>query len=319
MSLSVIIPTYRNVQFLEELFSSIQNSRFEENYEVLFGIDNCEETLNYLYDREFPNNFKFYFFLENNGPYIIKNTLSEICQFEKILFFDSDDVVLPNLFSIIDQQLDYFDLIKPKYLDFEDINNDKVFKNKKNTFGEGVFGIKKQLFLSINGFEGWRVAADSDLMGRLYKMNLKILHTNDVLFHRRLHENSLTIHPETNLSSKMRAKYYFISKNKPKGNIKLDDLKTSKYEIIDVSNKDFYKNIEVLNEEEMTEYEKKKLKHESLITIFSNDVKTSKQKTKKTINYDVINSNYKLVNHPNLSSALKKAKLENLKKNFGRR
>ena len=319
MSLSVIIPTYKNVEFLEELVFSIENSRYEEDYEVLIGIDNCYETLEYLYTQKFSNNFKFYFFLENNGPYIIKNTLSEICQFEKILFFDSDDVVLPNLFTVIDNNLNSFDLIKPKYLDFEIKNNNKVFKNKKNTFGEGVFGIKKQLFLSINGFEGWRVAADSDLMGRLYEMNLKILHTNDVLFHRRLHENSLTIHPETNRSSKMRAKYYFISKNKPKGSVKLDEFKTSKYELVDASNKDFYKNPEIVDEEEMTEYEKKKLKHESLITIFSNDIKTFKEKTKKTINYDVINLNYKLVNHPNLSSALKKAKLENLKKNFGRR
>ena len=317
MSLSVIIPTYKNVIFLDELFLSIENSRYDNEFEVLIGIDNCYETIDYIYNKEFPKNFKFFFFLENQGPYVIKNTLVEISQYDKILFFDSDDVILPNLFEEIDSQLNTYDLIKPKYIDFEDNNNQREFKSKKNTFGEGVFGIKKDIFLSINGFEGWRVAADSDLMSRLYKMNLKILHTNHILFHRRLHKNSLTIHPETNLSSKMRAKYFFISKNKPKHFLKLEELKTSKYKVVDIENKEFTKSlIELKEEHEITEYEKKKLKHESISTIFSNQPKKDIPKEPKKINYDAINNNRSMLYHPNLNSALKKAKLDNLKKKF---
>lgn len=317
MSLSVIIPTYKNVNFLDELFLSIENIRYNSEFEVLIGIDNCYDTINYVYNKQFPKNFKFFFFLENQGPYLIKNTLVEICQFDKILFFDSDDVILPNLFEEIDTQLNVYDLIKPKYINFEDKNDQREFKSQKNMFGEGVFGIKKEIFLSINGFEGWRVAADSDLMGRLYKMNLKILHTNHILFHRRIHQNSLTIHPETNLSSKIRAKYFFISKNKPKGSLILDELKTSKYKVVDVENKEFKKSlIELKEENEITEYEKKKLKHESISMIFSNKPRKEKLKEPKKIDYDAINNNRKLLYHPNLNSALKKAKLDNLRKKF---
>jgi glycosyltransferase involved in cell wall biosynthesis len=317
MSLSVIIPTYKNVIFLDELFLSIENSSYNSEFEVLIGIDNCYETIDYVYKKEFPKNFKFFFFLENQGPYLIKNTLAEICKNNKILFFDSDDVILPNLFEEIDIQLETYDLIKPKYINFEDKNNQREFKSQKNTFGEGVFGIKKDIFLSINGFEGWRVAADSDLMSRLYKMNLKILHTSQILFHRRLHENSLTIFPETNLSSKMRANYFFISKNKAKNILKLDELKTSKYKVVDIEKRELIKSpIELKEDSEITEYEKKKLRHESISIIFSNQPKKDISKEPKKINYDAINNNRAMLYHPNLNSALKKAKLNTLKKKF---
>jgi len=78
LSLSLIIPTYKNVNFLPELFNSIIRNDYNDEFEVLVGIDNCYETLNYVYENEFPSNFKFYFFIENNGPYLIKNTLAEI-------------------------------------------------------------------------------------------------------------------------------------------------------------------------------------------------------------------------------------------------
>jgi glycosyltransferase involved in cell wall biosynthesis len=63
LNLSVIIPTYKNVNFLPELFNSIIRNDYNGEFEVLVGIDNCNETLNYVYENEFPLNFKFYFFI----------------------------------------------------------------------------------------------------------------------------------------------------------------------------------------------------------------------------------------------------------------
>ena len=40
----------------------------------------------------------------------------------------------------------------------------------------------KKIFLAMNGFEGWKCAADSDFMGRLYKTGKKVLLSKDVLF-----------------------------------------------------------------------------------------------------------------------------------------
>ena len=79
------------------------------------------------------------------------------------------------------------DLIKPMYLDFnKDVKNVNKVINTTKTYGEGVFGVDKKLFLKMNGFEGWRCAADSDLMGRLYKNKVKLTHTKKIGFYRRI-------------------------------------------------------------------------------------------------------------------------------------
>ena len=58
MSLSVIIPTFNSVDFLDELINSILKNNFNGEYEVLFGIDSCVSTLTYVKGRNYPNNFK---------------------------------------------------------------------------------------------------------------------------------------------------------------------------------------------------------------------------------------------------------------------
>lgn len=320
MSLSVIIPTFKNVDFLSELFSSIENNNFEGEYEVLVGIDSCEDTLKYVYENQFPINFKFFFFLENKGPYLIKNTLSEISLFDKLFFFDSDDVMAPSLLSEIDKNLNNFQLIKPKYIDFEDKNGTRVFKDDKPTFGEGVFGIKKQMFLEFGGFEDWRVAADSDFMGRLYRSKITILHTNHVLFHRRIHKNSLTINPETGLSSRLRSNYFQLSKNKTKEDIIIQNIKKSSYKIVDIVNKNLSSSYDEINNQfEIDEYEKKLERHKSISSIFIATPKIKKsQSQQKTIDYNQVNKNTNYPISSQLNNALKKAKLENIRKNSKR-
>lgn len=315
MGLSVVIPTYNNVEYLKELFDSIEKVKFNDEYEILIGIDSCKSTLKYVYEHDFTSNFNFFYFEENIGPYIIRNTLCNLSKFDKLLFFDSDDIVLPDLFTEINDKLNFFDLVKPKYIDFKDVDNERKFSDKKNTFGEGVFGIKKDLFLSINGFEGWRVAADSDLMSRLYKMKIKILHTSHVLFHRRIHPNSLTVHPETGLSSRMRSLFFTKSKNKKKEEIKLDTYETSEYKVVNVTNKELLKSFEELQkEQELTDYEEKKLKHEKVSEIFSKGPKNNPSRQNKVINYDLINKNMNHTISSKLGTALKKAKLEEIRR-----
>ena len=320
MSLSIIIPTYKNVEFLSELFNSIERNEFEGDYEVLIGIDFCYDTLHYVYENQFPSNFKFYFFTKNGGPYIIKNTLANISQFNKILFFDSDDIMMSKMIKEVDDNLETYEVIKPKYINFKDINGVRNYNNEKAQFGEGVFAIRKSLFLKMNGFEGWKVAADSDFMGRLYKRNFNILHTQRVLFHRRNHENSLTIHPDTNLSSRMRGEYHFLSRKKTDLNFVNETFETGHYKIVDFNNKELMgDDYEIEEVTQITDAELKKIRYESISNVFSGEPKIIKQpKMVKTINYDKINNR---TNHPissKLGPALKKAKLEEIRKNSRR-
>ena len=71
MSLSIIIPTYDSVDYLVELIESIKIEK-EINFEVLIGIDNCSKTLDFVRSNQFDDIFKFYFFDQNYGPYVIK-------------------------------------------------------------------------------------------------------------------------------------------------------------------------------------------------------------------------------------------------------
>ena len=316
MGLSVIIPTYRNVEFLPELIDSIVRSNFNKEYEVLVGIDSCYDTLNYIYENQFPSNFKFFFFENKKGPYIIKNTLTELSKFEKLLFFDSDDIMMSSLMSEIYSHLDHYGMIKPKYINFTDKNGTREFKKEGSQFGEGVFGVRKELFLNMNGFEGWEVAADSDFMGRYYKTNNSVLHTQSILFHRRLHENSLTIHPDTGLSSRIRGQYHLQSKRKTSSDVVNEHFVMANYKIVDFENKILFETEKQINEEYITiQNEIKKDRQNSIQNVLSNKIKVVNTNiTPKTIDYNTVNSrsNHKISSQ--LGTALKKAKLQEIRK-----
>lgn len=213
--LSIIVPTFDVVEYLDECLESILNSVKNLNCEILVGIDACQKTLNHVKSKTYDERIVFTFFDKNIGPYIIKNSLSKIAKSKNILFFDSDDIMNENMILDIHNKLNDNIFIKPMYLDFKTGENYKSIKSTKgNGYGEGVFAIKKNVFLSMNGFEPWRCAADSDFMGRLYKNKHKFSYTTEISFLRRVHGKSLTVKPETNYSSSLRSQYVKISKGK---------------------------------------------------------------------------------------------------------
>ena len=207
--ISILIPAFKNPTMLSECLNSI---RRYSDCEILVGIDGCEETLEYVKKNKYNENIRFFYFDKNNGPYIVRNSLAKISNSDTLLFFDSDDIMKENMISDILGRMSANDFVKPMYSDFTNTPNYNI--TRSNTYGEGVFAIKKDLFLSMNGFEPWPVAADSDFMGRLYKNNKKFSYTNDVVFYRRVHPNSLTQRKDTGLSSPLRGKYYSMSKRK---------------------------------------------------------------------------------------------------------
>ena len=320
MSLSVVIPTYNNTEFLVELFDSIEKNNFTFDFEVLVGIDNCIKTLEFVIKNKFPTKVRFFFFHQNYGPYVIKNTLAKLSQYDKLFFFDSDDIMRENTLQEINDKLDHFQLVKPKYINFQETSEGRIYNFEKLAYGEGVFGILKDKFMSLNGFEGWRVAADSDFMGRLYKTNVRLNHTQDILFDRRLHPKSLTVDPETNYSSQIRTRYYLISKQKTDKDIVLEELKTGEYEEV------FYdRDLELPNSDETNTDEvlqdliRKEERSKKLLGLFEKLPKKMADNTKpKTIDYQQVNFISNNQSLSKMTSALKKAKLENIKRNSRR-
>jgi len=227
--ISVVIPIYKNTEFIDECINSIISSGKNNLIEVLVGIDGCLETLEYMKTKKYPDFVTVFYFNENNGPYDIKNTLTVLSNSNKVLFFDSDDIMTETTINESVKHLNSYDIVRLRYETYVK----QPIKKEIREFGEGVFAINKELFLSMNGFEPWMCAADSDFMGRLYKNRPRIHHTNNVSFYYRKHSNSLTEKKETGMMSNLRAKYFKISKSK-KGHGNPDKLNTRNFIVVGV-------------------------------------------------------------------------------------
>jgi len=213
--LSIIIPTFNNTDYINECLSSIIKSIKSLDCEILVGIDNCEDTLNLIKYKTFDSRIRFFFFQKNVGPYIVKNTLVKNSNSDTILFFDSDDVMCEHMIEEILRLQSFNDFVRPKYVNFSGViptNNNQI--NNGKLFGEGVFSIKKSIFLTMNGFEEWRTSADTEFMNRLYKNGRKSINTPTVLFYRRIHEDSLTQSKQTGYGSRVRTDYNNLIRNK---------------------------------------------------------------------------------------------------------
>jgi len=211
--LTVVIPTYNNVKYIDQCLDSIiVNQEKLFNIEIIVGIDNCEETRDYIITKkEKYKDVKFYFFNKNVGPYVVKNTLvNSYAKSDNILFFDSDDVCMPNKLNSL-----YGVLLKQKFVRFkyENFDLNGVHKSKIGLFAEGVIGINKKTFLSLNGYYPWKCAADTELRERAFSKNIKIYRFHVILFHRRLHPLSLTHNNETSFNSSLRMEYIKLIKH----------------------------------------------------------------------------------------------------------
>jgi len=225
-NLSIIIPTYKNTEYIDECINSILKSGENHNIELLIGVDACQETLYHIKTKEYPDFVKFYYFNENVGPYVIKNSLLNITNSENILFFDSDDIIAPDTIPNIINNLSQNDCV---LLLFQTITNN-IVNNDELNFAAGVFAIKKDLILKMNGFEPWRVSADSEFIKRLHKHTTKIHNLDTLGFYYRQHPNSLTKRRDTGMTSKLRREY---------GEIKKDDNNPSTLYVADFTNIDF--------------------------------------------------------------------------------
>jgi len=203
--LSILISTFENVEYLTECFNSIINTTKGFDIEILVGIDSCNKSLEFISSKNYPDNFRFYFFEENNGPYVVFNTLSNIASSDYLLFFGSDDVMNQNMIGNILKRISFCDFIRSSYVEFKD--GGKRDPNGKRIYEGGVFTIKKQIFDHLNGFEPWKCEADSEFVVRLFKNNYKGIMSNNLDFYRRIHNKGLTSRPETGYNSKLRMSY----------------------------------------------------------------------------------------------------------------
>lgn len=301
MGISVIIPTFDNIEYIDETLDSIYKSGKNFDYEILIGIDGCNKSLKYLKDKNYPDNTKIFFFPTNKGPYLIKNTLSTLAKYDNLLFFDSDDIMEKNMIGYCLNSLNKHQCVKPRLHNFRIVDGKMVNEVGRKNWGEGVFAIHKKIFDYHNGFEGWLVAADSDFMNRLYKNNTSVDLSQEILLLRRLHDKGLTSRPDTGLRSSLRLKYASISKSK-KYFGPLPELKIAEYQPINIAeytNNDIFKVGDTNSDnEEVDDYVNTINDRKQIVNDVINTINNKKQKEKDIVPEKKVSSiNYEKVNN----------------------
>ena len=197
--ISIIIPAYKATKYIDECLSSIKGN---VEHEILIGVDGCEETYNHI--KHLDNVF---YFPKNVGPYVIKNTLVNIAKYNKILFFDSDDLMDPGALDRLAKVIDSVDYVRLNYINFNDKKLVNLFAQKMN---DAVIAIDKYVFNRLNGFYPWKCGADTEFLSRLEFNKLKSFSLPDVFYYRRLHGENLTMRKETGHGSAIRSEYVNI-------------------------------------------------------------------------------------------------------------
>ena len=203
--ISIIITAYKAVKFIKENLDSVLNQiwfNMNDNWEILLGIDACEETLNYLHSirNNYKKNLRVFMMKENKGTYITTNTMMSIAKYDNLLRFDSDDIMNPNFIEVLmkESESDDFDKIWFK------MENFGYSTEKKWAYGQ--FLIKHWVFDWFGGFLPWICAADAEFHTRTNKF-IKSKRIPIILMKRRIHDSNLTVSPKTGMGSNIRLWY----------------------------------------------------------------------------------------------------------------
>ncbi len=200
--ISVCITAYKAKDYIKETLDSVANQTWfktHNNWEVIVGVDNCQETLSYLKSimGEYKN-LKVYMMDSNKGTYVTTNTIMSIAKYDGLIRFDADDVMLPNMVEEIMKYRKGQDVIRFKMKNFG-LNSDV-------SIATGQIYVRHTTFDEFGGYRPWICAADTDFKKRLGAFTrVKVL--NKILMRRRVHEASLTKSKKTDGKSKIREEY----------------------------------------------------------------------------------------------------------------
>jgi len=191
---TILISTYKNVDYIEECLDSIENQTFYKNeknkFQVLVGVDGCPETFKKIIEiKDKYRNLDVFNLEKNMGAYVALNTLIPHIKYDNIIVFGSDDVMMPTGIEALSKTDPKYDIVKFKYKVFVD-NIENVVSNA-TAQAAGAIMIKKHVFDMCGGYHHNRFSCDYELLVRLSKFTTT-LPINDYIFYYRAHQKSLT-------------------------------------------------------------------------------------------------------------------------------
>lgn len=197
--ITVCIASYNYHSYYPELFASI-GKQSDKDFKVILGIDGSKSDLEYIKNN--PVDAKVVYFPVNKGRYITSNTLANMADTSHLLFFDADDIMSSSLIKTVSKSLKQTSIVR--YSALYKIGNKTT---SVCNAAHGSFGINKDLFVSLNGFRKWPVAADTEFLKRCNRLGITEKFIKEPLFYYRQHENSLTKAKNTGFNSPLRKAY----------------------------------------------------------------------------------------------------------------
>lgn len=223
---SIIISAFNSDQYIQECLDSIQHQtawkKHNIQYEILVGIDGCIRTLDKMsqIQNRYPE-LSVYHSKENNGTYVTSNALLANVQYDNIIRFDSDDIMMPHLVSYIHENKNEHHYMRMRFKRFQNANR-KNMNSPTSDFGAlGAIYISRKVVNTLGGYKNWKCAGDLDFSCRWKRSGEGLQpYTKEALFWYRCHSNQLTRKRETNLRSSLRTNFVTEAKS-GKGPIKI--------------------------------------------------------------------------------------------------
>lgn len=199
---SVCISAYKAKDYIKECLDSVVNQSWfktNDNWEIIVGVDGCEETLEYLKTiMHLYKHLRVFMMDSNRGTYVTSNTIISNATYDNIFRFDSDDIMCPNLVETVLKKKGFHQFVRYHMKNFGGASTTAI--------AWGIIFITKPLFLKYGGYKPWPCGADSDFYYRLRSLE-RIKTLPEILMLRRVHSTSLTQSKETGMKSDFRKKY----------------------------------------------------------------------------------------------------------------
>lgn len=184
---SFIIPVYNRPEELHELLETIEKQKFND-FEVIIIEDGSLNTSRHVCD-QFSNSFTIkYIVQENKGPGPARNNGAEVATGRWLIFLDSDCLLPENYLDIVDsevgcEEFDCFGGPDKAHPAFNTIQKAIGYamssilttggirgaKEKLDIFYPRSYnlGVRKSVFMAMNGFSSMRFGEDLDFSMRL--------------------------------------------------------------------------------------------------------------------------------------------------------
>ena len=193
---SICLTGYDVADYVEETLDSIKKQTWfktHDNWEILLGVDYCYNTLKKV--QEIMGNYKnlrVFMMDSNRGTYVTTNTMMSLAKYDKLVRFDCDDIMRPEMIETLVNSMKDTDFINFKMQNFG--------KRKNVQWACGQIMVRHEYFDKYGGYMPWSCSADSEFEIRLRKI-VRRKRLDKVLFDRRIHTTNLTVAKATNFAS----------------------------------------------------------------------------------------------------------------------